>query len=64
MEARAGKDGAKPAWQSATGRPAHAELHMAFDGKEVFDAPRGTRLSGPDKPYWLGFITVAEPKKE
>jgi len=64
VEARAGKDGAKSAWQFATGRLAHAELHLLFDAKEVFEAPRGGRLSGADKPYWLGFITAAEPKKE
>ena len=64
VEARAGKDGAKPAWQFTTGRLAHAELHMSYDGKEVFEAPRGTKLSAADKPYWLGFITISEPKKE
>jgi hypothetical protein len=44
------------AWQFAVGRLSHAELHLAYDGKEVFDAPRGDRVSGPDKPYWLGLI--------
>ena len=61
VEARAGKDGADPAWQFTTGRLAHAELHLSYDGKEVFEAPRGTRLSAADKPYWLGFITTAGP---
>ena len=45
-------------WQFTTGRVAHAELHLEYDGKEVFTAPRAdrVRLAGPDKPYWLSFI--------
>lgn len=67
VEARANpKEGAKPVWQFAVGRLAHAELHLAFDGKEVFEAPRAdrARLSAADKPYWLGFIDTAEVKPE
>jgi hypothetical protein len=48
------------------GQLAPTELHMEFDGKEVFDAPRGNQVSGPVKPYWLGFITgipAARPEK-
>jgi hypothetical protein len=57
LEARAtAADKTKFAWQFATGRLAHAELHLEYDGKEVFDAPRGNRISAADKPYWLGFI--------
>lgn len=62
VEARAGKEGAKPTWQFTTGRLAHAELHVAYDGKEVFEAPRGYKLSAADKPYWLGFITTVADK--
>jgi hypothetical protein len=46
----------KPAWQFAVGRLAHAELHLEYDGKEVFDAPRGNRVAGPDRPYWINVI--------
>jgi hypothetical protein len=60
LEARVGpQEGAKPVWQYAVGRLAHAELHLLYDGKEVFTAPRGDRLSGRNKPYWVGFITTA-----
>jgi len=31
-------------------------LHLEYDRKEVFNSPRGDRLSGWDKPYWLGNI--------
>lgn len=65
VEARANpKDASKPVWQFTVGRLAHAELHLAYDGKEVFDAPRGTRVSGPGRPYWLGFIDAAEVKPD
>jgi hypothetical protein len=60
------KQRSKRVWQFAVGRLAHAELHMEYDGKEIFEAPRGGRLSGPNKPYWVDFINVtsdAEPKK-
>lgn len=63
IEARAGKEGAKPTWQFTTGRLAHAELHLLYDGKAVFEAPRGTRISGSNKPYWLGFMAAAKVEK-
>ncbi|OWK38350.1 hypothetical protein [Fimbriiglobus ruber] len=50
------KNGTKATWQFLVGRLAHAELHLEYDGKEVFTAPRANRLSGPEKPYWLSFI--------
>ncbi|MDB5306180.1 MAG: hypothetical protein JWO38_382 [Gemmataceae bacterium] len=53
------KDGSKPVWQFTVGRLAHAELHLEYDGKEVFTAPRGDRLSASDKPYWVGFIDTS-----
>jgi hypothetical protein len=56
------KDKTKSAWQFAVGRSAHAELHLEYDGKEVYAAPRGDRVSGPNKPYWLGFINTAPEK--
>ncbi len=49
-------DKTKSVWQYAAGRLAHAELHLEYDGKEVFNAPRGNRVSAANKPYWLGFI--------
>jgi hypothetical protein len=53
------KDRSKTAWQYTVGRLADAELHMEYDGKEVFNAPRGNRVSAPNKPYWVGFINTA-----
>jgi hypothetical protein len=52
-------DASKPVWQYTVGRLAHAELHMEYDGKEVFSAPRGNQVAGSNKPYWLGFINTA-----
>jgi hypothetical protein len=51
-------------WQYAVGRLAHAELHLLYDGEEVFDVPRGNRVAGSDKPYWIGFINAPAPKPE
>ena len=57
--------GSKAVWQFAVGRSAHAELQLEYDGKEAFYAPRGNRVSGRDKPYWLGFIeSIADAKPE
>src|SRR5262249_1173545 len=71
VEARAQPDGKAPIWQFTVGRVrgggmSHAELHVEYDGKEVFNGPRGRSLSGPDKPYWVVSIDVppfTEPKK-
>lgn len=69
VEARTNpKDATKSAWQFAVGRLAHAELHLLYDEKEVFDAPRAdrARLSASNKPYWLTFIDTddeARPEK-
>src|SRR5262245_25585889 len=52
------KDRSKSAWQFTVGRLAHAELHLEYDGKEIFNAPRGNQVSAPNKPYWLGFISA------
>jgi hypothetical protein len=52
------KDNSKSTWQYAVGRLAHAELHLEYDGKEVFDAPRGDQVSASNKPYWLGSINA------
>jgi hypothetical protein len=60
IEARVdAKDRSKSVWQYAVGRSAHAELHLEYDGKEVFAAPRGNKVSAWNRPYWLGFIDVA-----
>ncbi len=58
-------DKLKAAWQFAVGRSSHAELHLDYDGKEVFTGPRGHALSGPRNPYWITALAatpVAEPK--
>jgi len=58
-------DKTKVAWQYTVGRLAHAELHLEYDGKEVYSAPRGNLLHGPNKPYWLGFLnSVPESKPD
>jgi hypothetical protein len=60
------KNSSKTVWQFAVGRSAHAELHLEYDGKEVFDAPRGNRVSAPNQPYWLSFFNAAldaDPRK-
>jgi hypothetical protein len=59
------KDKAKTAWQFLVGRSAHAELHLEYDGKEVFSAPRGYQVAGPNKPYWLNYIytNMSDPEK-
>jgi hypothetical protein len=68
LEARVDpKDSKKAIWRYTVGRLAHAELHMQYEGKEVFSAPRGNRVSAADKPYWLSFISkpaVLEREKE
>jgi hypothetical protein len=60
------KNSSKKVWQYTVGRLAHAELHLEYDGKEVFEAPRGDKVSASDRPYWLGLITApldAEPRR-
>lgn len=55
----------KRIWQYTVGRLAHAELHLQYDGKEVFEAPRGDRVSASNQPYWLSFLNLtrdAEPE--
>jgi len=53
------KDRSKSVWQYTVGRLAHAELHLEYDGKEVFEAPRGNKVSAANQPYWLSFIRAA-----
>ncbi len=53
------KNKSKSVWQYAVGRSAHAELHLEYAGKEVYDAPRGNRVSGSDQPYWLSSLNAA-----
>jgi hypothetical protein len=53
------KKSEKPVWQFTVGRSAHAELHLEYDGKEVFEAPRGNKVAGWNQPYWLSFIRTA-----
>jgi hypothetical protein len=61
IEARAQPGGKGAAWQFTVGRMSHSELHMDYDGKEVFSGPRGRPLSGPDKPYWVVSIDAPPP---
>jgi hypothetical protein len=66
IEDRAQSSGKAPVWQFTVGRMSHSELHLEYDGKEVFSGPRGGPLSGPDKPYWVTSIDAppfTEPKK-
>ncbi len=67
LEARADpKDKTKAIWQFMLARSANAELHLQFDGKEVFDLPRGRPGTGVDKPYFNGGIRIqsdTDPKK-
>ncbi|HEY7329298.1 MAG TPA: hypothetical protein VH592_16770 [Gemmataceae bacterium] len=53
------KSNSKPVWQYTVGRLAHAELHLEYDGKEVYTAPRGNRVAGSDQPYWIGTLSAA-----
>jgi hypothetical protein len=66
VEARVqpGSKGA-PAWRFTVGRLSHAEIHVEYDGKEVFSGPRGHLLSGRNKPYWISYIEapLTEPQK-
>jgi hypothetical protein len=58
------KNGSKSVWQFTVGRSSHAELHLKYDGKEVYEAPRD-KLSAPNQPYWLNYFNAAlaaEPK--
>ena len=52
------KGGAKATWQYVVGRLAHAELHLQYDGKEVFEAPRGDSVAGRNRPYWIGSFNL------
>jgi len=55
LEARTDpKDKTKAVWQYLVGRSANAELHMEFDGKEVFELLRAAWGEGADKPYFTG----------
>jgi hypothetical protein len=53
------KDRSKSVWQYTVGRLAHAELHLEYNGKEVFEAANGFKVSASDQPYWLGRLPAA-----
>jgi hypothetical protein len=60
IEARQQKAKAsKPVWQFGVGRSAYAELHLEYQGKEVFSAPRGDRVVGRNKPFWTSRLEFA-----
>jgi hypothetical protein len=46
------KNNSKRVWQFTTGRLAHAELHLEYNGKEIFAVPNGDKVSAQDQPYW------------
>jgi hypothetical protein len=55
------KIGTNARWQFLVARLAHAELYLEYGGREVFAAPRANRLSGPNMPYWLTYVSPNEP---
>jgi hypothetical protein len=60
------KNRSKNVWQYAVERLSHVELHLKYDGKEVFNAPRENRGSASNRPCWLSFIKAAldaDPRK-
>jgi hypothetical protein len=61
VEARADpKKRSKSVWQYTVGRLAHAELHLQYDGKEIFEAPRAdNKISAANQPYWCDYIYLA-----
>jgi hypothetical protein len=62
VEARQGMPkGSKPTWQFGVGRSANAELHLEYDGREVYSAPRGNYVSGRDKPFWTTTLQFTPP---
>ena len=52
------KDGAKPVWQFTVGRLATPSCAPGVRRQGSVRSPRGNKLSGRDKPYWLGFINT------
>lgn len=60
LEARANDRGARFQW--AVGRLAHAEIHLEFDGKELYSAPRGWDLVGPTKSYFASGLDDRKPE--
>jgi hypothetical protein len=61
------RDKTKAIWQCLAGRSGYAEMHLEYDGKEVFDAPRKNSATvGPEQPYFhdrLSAKPVVAPKK-
>jgi hypothetical protein len=62
LEARQAKiAGSKPVWQFGVGRTSYAELHLEYDAKEVFSAPRGNFVAGRNKPFWTSTLEFKLP---
>jgi hypothetical protein len=62
IEARQAKDkSSKPFWQFGVGRSAYAELHLEYDGKEVYSAPRGNYVAGRNKPFFTATLEYTPP---
>jgi hypothetical protein len=57
------KDATRSVWRFAVGRSAHAELHLEYEGKEVYEAPRGNKVAGSNKPYWLSYMDIPDEIK-
>jgi hypothetical protein len=58
------KDKSKAIWQCAFGRSGFAEMHLEYDGKELFNAPRANGHNGPRKPFLVGGLAALEPDPE
>ena len=62
IEARQAKNTpSKPVWQFGVGRTSYAELHLEYEGKEVFSAPRGNFVAGRSNPFWTSTLEFKSP---
>jgi hypothetical protein len=53
-------DKSKSKFRYGVGRLSYAEIHLAYEEKEVFTEERGYNLSGPDKAHFLDTIKGAK----
>jgi hypothetical protein len=52
-----GQQSLSPAWRYALTRLAHAEMHVGFDDREVWQCPR-VESTRPSEPYHLVIETA------